>query len=147
MNTSFCSHGTVEEAHDGKEEDVEEHWSQDTALLHPTTLKSSGWSSPVSTLACIPSCSSWRLERNLGGIPSRAGNEIYLIDKSVLKLKLIPILKTRVFPMFHFFILRFHCWLLLTAVMHHCALTLAGATKHALSKVISFFFRPGSLYL
>ena len=37
MDTIFLSHDTVEEAGDGREEDVKEHWShsQDTALLHP----------------------------------------------------------------------------------------------------------------
>ncbi len=34
------------------------------------TLKDSDWSSPVSTLACIPSCSCCRMLRNLGGTPS-----------------------------------------------------------------------------
>ncbi len=34
------------------------------------TSKDSDWSCPVSTLACIPSCSCFRMQRNLGGTPS-----------------------------------------------------------------------------
>ncbi len=35
MDTVFMPHDTMEEAGDDREEDVKEHRSQDTALLHP----------------------------------------------------------------------------------------------------------------
>lgn len=68
---NFASRVTGKEEVDGREEEIEEDWCQDTALLHPfLILKNSDWSSPATIVACIPSCNCCRMERNLGGTPS-----------------------------------------------------------------------------
>ncbi len=53
------------------------------------TLKDSDWSSPVSTLACIPSCNCCRVLRNLGGTPSLErffqSSSRFMVSKALLR--------------------------------------------------------------